>query len=174
MATFPTLLAGQRFTAARARQMVENVVWKNAATDRSAAGAAVLALDPELSGITLTPGTYLVGTVLMFTAPGATPGFRNAWAFTGVINGGNRRVLGPPPTGTNNSTATLMFNRAVGFLTAQNFIHDSGAAYGCVEEEGVLVVTATGDFGITWAQVTQAGDPTSLKAGSYVKIKQIG
>lgn len=167
MSVYPDLLAGQRLTGTRLRAMVPNIVDKMIATDR--ASNATSTADPELSGITLTPGRYLIKTLLMFAG---TPGFKNRWAFSGTQLGGNRAIIGQG-TSTSPTAVVSMINSAAPFTTEQTYANASNSAYSRIEETGIMTVTVTGTFAIEWAQPASNVTPSSLKIGSYVEIKQI-
>lgn len=172
MARYPDIKAGNKITGALLRSMLPDKTVKQSATDLTS--NTTLANDPELSGITLGVGTWEVRVVIFATSAG-TANIKTRWSFTGTWANAIRAVVGPGLTATGGPTdATTMKTNGQSVATDAIYALTNSSNYAVIKEEcSTVVVTVTGDMALQWAQQVSSANTTSVKAGSYIEVKQI-
>lgn len=156
--------------------------YKSKAGSTTRTNTTTMADDPDLSAISLDPGTYEVEFTLFYTVTGSgmtanTPRFKTRWAFSGSWSGSMRSAHGPGivSVATDPSQVVTTTFRGVD-ATTQDSVYNAGSttAYSSAEEKGFITVTATGNLSLQWAQhVANATANVNLQPGSYVKITKI-
>lgn len=181
MARYPQLFAGQRLTASLLNSMVPIVVTK--AATNSITSNATLTLDPELSGIALSVGTWSIEVILLASAASNSATIGNlkvAWSFSGALANSPVRITSGPA-----DTNTAIPGRATPINVASNGSLASGQAYGLAvsssaayaritEECYEFQVSSAGNFGILVAQNTSAAVATNVRTGSTLILRQVG
>ncbi len=148
---------------------------KSGTTARSS--TTTLADDPDLSGITLTPGTYSITVTLFFTVASTTPLLKTRWAFTGTWGSPMRSCMGPGQGNTAESNALNLVTMRGYDATTQDAIYNKAvsSAYGAiVEQNDKVVVTATGLFSVQWAQSVSNASAVTMQSSSSILIEAIG
>src|SRR5262245_1092905 len=94
MATYPSILAGQRITAALLISMLPQTAYKVSNTDRTA--TTTFADDPDLSLPVVAGAVYQVEMRVYYATPtgAAAPLFKTAWDVP-AGSSGNRSATGP-------------------------------------------------------------------------------
>ncbi len=153
---------------------------KSVATNRNSGGTGTtLVDDPELSGITLDPGTYTVELALYFTtATTDTQAIKTRWVFTGTWGVPMRLCHGPGQLlSTAAAPPTTLTEAAMNARPGnQDQIYDAqaGSAFSAVLELCYnVVITGTGNLSLQWAQNAASVNNTTVQPNSCFRITKI-
>ncbi len=169
MATYPTIPAGQRLTAAFLRSMLPIFAKKLANEDRSA--TTTLADDSELFLPLEANASYHVRFLIIYAAVSAA-GFQVAWS-TPAGSTGSRWALGSGPAQTSATDVggrfgVHSFGTAVRYGDRASTTLFMGAA-----EEGVIDTTNAGTLALQWSQAVSNASPARIAAGSYMQLQRL-
>lgn len=175
MSKYPAFLAGQKLTAALLSAGQWDKTVKQALSNKV---NNTLANDSELTGIALGVGTWEVHFMIFaYNSGSATPDIKTQWAFSGTWNSPLRACVGAGSTNTGNSdTITPMKARAEAVNSNSSYGLGLSGSYTEIDEQcSTVIVTVAGTLSLQWAQVTtDAVNATTVAAGSYVEVRQIG
>lgn len=135
-----------------------------------------ISADPDLSAITLEPGTYSIEVALFFTVATNVPSIKTRWAFSGSWSSPMRLCHGPGTTNVAESNAVTPSTFRGYDATTQDAIYNkvNSSAYGAIlEKADSVVITATGDFSVQWAQSVTTAVNVTVQPNSTVKITKI-
>jgi hypothetical protein len=184
MARFPVAYVGLPLTADFYNSGQQDWYWKTSAT--SITSDTSLNDDPDMSGIALDAGTYYVRAryLVQLGATSAAIDINVAWAFSGTATGGRMCLGMDTGVGVNGywdgaahqvTTGVRALTRMSGtgtFSTSINYgLRETFTQH--ILEDGILIVTAPGDFSVQWAQNASSATSLTMNAGSYLMIKQI-
>ncbi len=166
--------AGQRITAAKLEKFVPLYVIKG--SDESVASSTVVQDDDELFIANIPPGDWeILGEFWVAGTSGINQDIKYGWTFAaGTLTWSG---IGLHPDWANSAG-----NRDV---VAEGNVLDSSSpsdarAYGTVtggniptQITGLMSNTATGTLQLQWAQNTSNADDTTLKAGSWFRLRRL-
>lgn len=153
--------------------LVPKTVAKAVSTDR--VSTTTFADDPELSGIPLAVGTYSIEADLMMIGGAGGIANKTTWTFSGTWNGPVRQCFGPTATNTAIPTAAVSLQSA-GYLVGTSCVYglSTSGIWMCVREYcHNVIVTAPGNFAVSWAPNVSAANSGGLRAGSAVSVRKI-
>lgn len=149
--------------------------WATKALNTARQSTTTYVDDPELASISLTAGTYNIELMLFYIVASTTPKLKTNWGFSGTWNTPIRLCQGPGSTNTSSPEASTP-STFRGYTTAQDATYNSstsGAFSGVVERAQNVVVTATGNLSLKWAQVTSTASDVSVLTGTGFRIQKI-
>lgn len=172
MATYPTILAGQRITAALLTSMQPVQLWKPSNTDR--VSTTTVTDDPDLTVTLGANATYRAIFYLHYAALDAAR-FKTQWTVPSGATG-NRTAVGPDQGVILSSTSSGGTGRwgIHNYTTACTYgTRDSATSQCSAIEEAVLTTTSGGTLAIQWAQATSNATATRLAAGSSLRVERL-
>jgi hypothetical protein len=172
MSKYPAINVGIEVTADLLNSMLIDTYLKAATT--TITSNTTLANDNELANIALGVGDYEIDVLLY--ADGADGDFKVAWAFSGSLAATpNRSCEGPGSSNTGTpSNLTHQYRNLVAYNSAVSYFFTGASTYNMREECTLFEVSAAGNFAIQVAQNTSNANATTVRAGSRVRIRQIG
>ncbi len=150
------------------------------ASDTTRASTTTLVDDPDLVITTPSTGSYLVEGYLLYnaTSDSVFGDLKLGFGFTGTSSStgtgvGFLRYLSSSSSAA--PEAAVVFNSSTINGGAGSSITDiaSGNGVRAIVYNGVLEVTAVGDFSIHWAQASSQVTGTVMRAGSYLRMTEI-
>lgn len=146
---------------------------KNSTTSRQS--TTTYAIDPDLGGIPLGVGSWEIEFMLFFTLSGVTTSkIKTQWQFTGTWQQPIRMCFGPGSGNTGGPGAIDTVNMGAVDASDQDAVYDysTSGSYAGVREIGNTTVTAAGTLGLYWAQAVSSANNTTLRAGSWCRVRQ--
>lgn len=172
---YPSIAAGQRITGSLLRSMLPQTYVKTAATPRSS--TTTYEDDPELAGIPLAVGSYVIELIGFFTLTTTnTQKLKTRWAFTGSWNSPLRACVGPGFAQTAGPAAVTESTFSAYQTDGSDAIYDqaAGGTFGVFRETCLnVVVSAAGNLSLQWAQAASSGNNTTLQFGSGFTIRRV-
>jgi len=168
---YPTLLAGQRITAALLRSMLPQTARKTADTSRSA--VTTTSADPHLVFDVVANGVYIVdGWVKYFADPAAdlTVDFTVPSGSLGEWNG---FAAGSGTAGPGVTTGYSIRTEANDVSQPRNYYGSTDLAHGLLIHTMLRVGTTGGTFSLDWAQGTSSATATILYTDSWLRLQRI-
>ena len=167
MATYPSLFAGQRITAALLTSMQPLHAAKTATTDRTS--TTTITADPELQIAVAASAEYIFTFYLRIS--GTTAGDMDMKVTTPSGGSGSfsmTRLVAASglDSGTRSSTRIAM-------NATTEFSPVSQSANQVIEGSGRLYTSSAGTFSIDWAQHTSSAVTTSMHADSWIQLRRI-
>lgn len=150
------------------------VYGKSGATARLS--TTTLSDDPDLSGITLSVGTWSIELLLFYTVASTTPKIKTRWIFTGTWGAHIRLCHGP---GNNTGFAPNVVDTVTlqGYvLDTQDAIYNSStsSAYSAVYEACYNVdVTVEGQLSLQWAQSVSTASNVTVQSASAFRLQKL-
>jgi hypothetical protein len=163
--------AGSKIPASSLLAMEPQVVFKGADTQR--ASTTTVASDPDLSISGLAAGTYVLEGLIVYSGAAINTGDLKitvtATSGSVLVNTNWWGLVAPPTTGVNNlQGVSSTFGTSFAYGTPGTNNNLNGALRG-VFQAGVANTAIT----VQWAQNTSNATATTLRAGSWMSIKQI-
>jgi hypothetical protein len=162
--TLPVFAAGEKPTAAKLYSIYTPVFIRKSAPE-SVTSSTTLQDDNDFS-VTLSEGTYLVW-MWAHTSGAAAGDFKVAWANTGTMT--ITRSTNGPTSGTTDRSDTNVSLYGTAYTTAITYGLD-GSGTSVVREELMVIVTATGDLTMQWAQGSSSGTATTMSSASRMLV----
>ena len=174
MASYPTFSVTKNLTAQDLSNLAPNIVVKQSAN--TITSNTTLAADPELSNISLTPGTYYVEFFIACRGV-STGSIKTDWTFTGTTSTTPTRfIIGPGVGNTGGVASVTPVVMMTGLINVvQNFtLVTTSSDYVIWEFCPNFVVTATGL--LSWRAAQNASNATStvINPPSHLRIRQVG
>lgn len=170
MSQYPTIAAGQRVTAALLQSLLPWEIIKPADTQQ--ASTTALVADPDLQFSGLAIGTYTIEGLLLYT--GAAIGTADLKAMMSatvgaVSSGPSWWNLIAPTTGAANALQDVAtpFGTSFAYGTPGPTNNLGGQL-----KASFQVTTANTTVALSWAQNTSNATATTIKAGSYLRLKR--
>jgi len=173
MTQYPDFLAGQRLTATLLGATVPDITVKSAAQVRTS--TTTYADDSELSGITLSVGTWEVINKVFMTGGSAGIAIKTQWSFTGTWNSPLRMLIGPTAANTTAPASSPALTHAPVLWNADSIygLSTSGAYQRVIEESRNVIVTGAGDYAFRWAPNVSNANSGGIQAASSVTVRRI-
>lgn len=165
--------AGDKVRALDLRTIVPTTLVKSVSQDRI--NTTTHADDAELFGLALDVGTWSIIADLMMIGVAGGIAIKTRWTFTGTFGTPVRQCFGPTATNTAIPTAAVSLQSA-GYNAGTDCIYglSTSGIWMCVREVcHQVVVTAPGNFAISWAPNVSAANSGGLRAGSAVSARKI-
>lgn len=170
MAQYPTVLAGQRITAALLQSLVPIHVRKVADTTR--ASTTVLADDPDLTVQLEANAQYRVTMWIHYSALAAA-GFQTAWTVpSGATGLRSCWGVGPTPTSTADPLGDGRWG-IHGFATAASYGTRNSTNQVMAMESGDVTTTNAGTLALQWAQLASNVTGSRVAGRSYMEIRRL-
>lgn len=170
--TYPTLYAGQRFTAALATSMLPLIAAKTATTDR--ASTTTVTADPELVIAVDANAEYLFEFYLRIS--GIQAGGIDIQPTTPSGGSGSYSCvrLIADQTADNGQLVESRSSIRMSFNVETEFSPVSTTGHQVLDGGGRLYVGGTaGNFSIDWAQNASNATATSMHADSWIKLTRV-
>lgn len=173
MARFPSGAAGRRITSTLWNQLSPDIYVKEVPGE--ALSRVTYEADSELQGISLGVGEWSVSCLFYFTGDAAGGAdVKTRWAFTGSWNNPIRACRGPELSSESPNTTLLKTNGTASSTGAIYGLANTTVYAVATEQCDNVIVTTAGLLSIEWAQNVSSSTPSIMRAGSSVKVRQIG
>ncbi len=179
MATYPGILSygGDIVSADDVNANIATIYTKDNSENRIS--TTTLSDDGELKNIPLGVGVYEVELVMFHSAAytGGTSGtIKTTWAFSGTWNNPVRACQGGGQTNTSpTNRATELYTFGVNAGSNAQYGTDATAGNYSVAREisRQVVVTASGNLSLQWAQPVSTASNTTVLGGTSISVRQI-
>lgn len=172
MSQFPTWAAGQKVVAATL--MAGTVYFIQKASNTSRTSVTAMADDPELTMQLAGNSVYSVEFFLYY-ASGSTGKFTTSWTVPSGLNSAGRAALGLDSSVSNSTPEGVMRSGVHGYATGVTYGDRAGTNSLYAMENAVI---STGSIGGTlalgWTQSASSATATTLAAGSWMRVQQMG
>lgn len=176
MAVYPNIEVGDIVTADLLDSMLPKTYFKASGTSRNT--TTTLADDPELTGIPLAAGIYLIDFYGFMTQDTTTTQkFKGRWGFSGTWNNPDRNVVGPGAAQTATPASATESNYAGAQASGQDVVISAlnTSVWASWRETAVnVVVTVAGNLSYQWAQNSSSANNVTLQAESGFIVRRIG
>lgn len=169
--TYPTILAGQRITAALLTSMQAQIAYKTTSTSR--ASTTTIASDPDLQLPVAANAVYSLEGLLVYNGGNVSDDLRMGWAapsgasMTWVATGQN--------TSATTGVGTVITDAQDLTSTAYSLGTIANARGMTAMLRGLLITSSTaGNLVLQWAQFTSSATATSMLAGSHIGLQRVG
>lgn len=167
---YPSLYAGQRFTASLAQSMVP--IYAVKAADESVTSSTTLQDDDELQVSVEASAVYEVTGLLIFGADPAGD-LKLGWSaptsatFSWALMGGNASIAATSGSVILDRQTITSTGYQLGGVTANTTIMTARL-------RGILRVSTTaGTFKLQWAQLASSVNATIMKADSWIRLRRV-
>lgn len=170
MATYPTIAAGQRITAALLQSMLPMTAYKAAATDR--ASTTTMADDPDLT-FTLEASAVYIVEFHLYLGSGSTGLPKTQWTVPSGATG-LKGVHGSASTATSDDGISMRTG-SHGFTTAVTYGYRSTGPTNLnhATEVGTVITSSAGTCAIQWAQSVSNATAVRMGLGSWARAQRI-
>lgn len=160
---FPSILAGQVFSAGLLLSMLEWTAMKQ--SDTSRASTTTLTADPDLSFAVPSAGSYKLEGYLNYE--GGTGGSSDLQIEMNSIGTLRYDLIYQGSGGSNNVAVTVQGGSAVSLRT-------NGAGVLCAALiRGSVITPSSGTTSLSWAQNTSSATATIIHAGSWLSLRRV-
>lgn len=172
MSTYPTLYAGQRFTAGLATSMLPLYALKTATTERPSTTA--ISADPELVLAVEANAEYEFSYYLRMSGNTTAKIDIQMTTPSGATGSYSCTRLTTSATADSGDATEVRTSTRVVFNVETTFNTISTTAHQVAEGTGRLITSSTaGNFSIDWAQNVSNAVLTAMHSDSYIKLTRV-